>query len=205
MGREKVERAIKLIAQLSIDKSSTAFSKFIKAGAKIEMEKAYMSDISEVTERINAENDETVGVLVDLEGDNPFKFLFFINLSDSFILTDMILRKEPGTTKEFDLNASSAVQEIGNILACATANVFSADFKIKLRPTPPIMVHDFAGTVFKEHIMTAATGKDEILIIESKFCVVKNNVKCHVFILPIQKSAEILKNVADIVIERGGK
>ena len=193
----KVDKAVQLIAQLSIDKSSQVLSKLIKAGAKIEMEKASIEDISKVTERISAESDEVVGAFVDLIGDAPFKFLFFVKVSDCFLLTDILLKREQGTTKELDVYASSSVQEIGNILASSIANVFSTDFQIGMTPSPPIVVHDFAGTIFAEYILSATIDKDEILIIESKFTVIRTDIKCHMFILPIAESEKVLSDIAN--------
>lgn len=197
--KTKIDKAIKLIAQLSIDKSSQVLSKMVKTGASIDMENAYMADITEVTAQIMGEYDEVVATVIDLVGDAPFKFLFMVTLPGSFVFTDLMLRKEIGTTKEFDIYTSSAVQEIGNILASAITNVFSTDFQIALKPSPPIVLHDFAGAVFQEYIREAAEDKNEILIIESKFRVVRVDLKCHMFILPVKNSEKILSFIANAV------
>lgn len=192
----EVNKAIELIAKLSIDKASQVLSKVIKTGARIEMEDAYVADISQVTEKISAESDEVVGAFLDLEGDAPFKFLFFVKFSDSFALADLMLNRPLGTTKKFDIYAASAVQEIGNILGAAISNIFSADFQIEMSPTPPVIVRDFAGVIFEEYIISAAVEKNKIFIIESKFNVVKNDIKCYMFILPVQGSEKTLSRIA---------
>ncbi|HNX91075.1 MAG TPA: hypothetical protein PKG81_04390, partial [Candidatus Omnitrophota bacterium] len=74
----KLSRAVELISKLSIDKASQVFSKLIKSGARIELEKAYVADISEATAKIAADNNEVVGVYVDIVGDIPLKFLFYV-------------------------------------------------------------------------------------------------------------------------------
>lgn len=192
----EIDKAVSLIAKLSIDKSSQAFSKIVKTGAKIEMERAYMADISEATAKASYEDDAVVGAFIDLKGDAPFKFLFYVKTNDSLTLTDLILRKDIGTTKEFSLYSQSAVQEIGNVLASAISNVFAADFDIDLKPTPPTVVHDFAGTIFEEYLVDIAAEKNEVLIIESKFCVVSNDIKCSMFLLPYPGSEKVLKYIS---------
>jgi chemotaxis protein CheC len=193
---KKIDSAIRLIAKLSIDKSSQAFSKMIKAGARIEMEKAYMADISEATAKAYSEDAEVVGAFIDLTGDAPFKFLFYVTDKDSLVLTDLILRREVGTTKEFDLYAKSAVQEVGNILSSAISNVFSADFQIALKPTPPTVLHDFAGTVFEEYLVDIASERNEILIIESQFRIIQADIKCSMFLLPYPGSEKVLNYIS---------
>lgn len=192
----KIDKAVSLIAKLSIDKSSQAFSKIVKTGARIEMEKAYMADISEATASVNSEDREVVGAFIDLKGDAPFKFLFFVNAQDSLVLTDLILRRDVGYTTEFNLYTQSAVQEIGNVLASAISNVFAADFEIDLKPTPPSVVHDFAGTIFEEYLVDIASERNEILIIECNFCVVKDDIRCAMFLLPYPGSEKVLNYIS---------
>ncbi|MCK5579806.1 MAG: chemotaxis protein CheC [Candidatus Omnitrophica bacterium] len=194
--KKKIDRALKLIAGLSIDKSSQVLSKMIKMGASIEMRDVYMADISQLTANRTAEDEkEVVGAFIDLVGDAPFKFLFYVSADDSLVLTDLILRREVGTSKEFDLYSQSAVQEIGNILASAITNVFATDFQISMRPSPPVVVNDYASTIFQEYIMSAALERDEILIIETVFCVVQQDISCRMFILPMQESEKILNYI----------
>ena len=88
--KKKIDRALKLIAGLSIDKSSQVLSKMIKMGASIEMRDVYMADISQLTANRTAEDEkEVVGAFIDLVGDAPFKFLFYVSADDSLVLTDL--------------------------------------------------------------------------------------------------------------------
>ncbi|MCD4780389.1 MAG: chemotaxis protein CheC [Candidatus Omnitrophica bacterium] len=195
--RLKVDKALKLIAKLSIDKSSQVLSKMIKSGARIDLENVCVVDITEATEKVIGQSDqEVVGAFIDLVGDAPFKFLFYVNVADSLVLTDLILKREIGMTKIFDVYAQSAVQEMGNILSSAISNVFSSDFQISMAPTPPTVINDYASTVFTEYIMSVAVDKNEILIIESVFNIVATNIGCRMFILPVGESEKILSYVA---------
>jgi len=195
--QSRINNAITLIARLSIDKSSRTLSKFVRAGARIELERAYVVDVSEATKVIAHGESEVVGALVNLTGDAPFKFLFFVGLKDSFLLADLILRRPLGTTTGFDLYASSAVQEIGNVLATSISNVFATDFQIVMRSTPPMVLHDYAGTLFEEYILEAAVEKNELFIIETKFFVVEHNINCHMFIVPLHGSEDVLSSIAN--------
>lgn len=187
-----VNKAVKMIANLSIDAASRVLSKMVKAGATIELEKAYVADISEVTSKVTSEADEVVGAYIDLVGDAPFKFLFFVRPEDSMILTDLMLQKEIGSTNELDIYTRSVVQELGNVLASAVTNVFAKDFEIKMKPTPPIMIHDYAGTVFEEYIMQSGVERNELFVIESRFCIVSQDLKCYMFIVPMEGSETVL-------------
>jgi len=180
----KLLRAIRLVAQLSVDASSRLLSKMIKAGARISIDRTYMADVSEVTAKIASEVDDVAGAYIDLVGEVPFKFLFFVKVEDSLLLTDMILQRTPGSTKEFNLYAQSAVQEIGNIISSAISNIFSKDFNIALKPTPPTVIRDYAGVVFSEYLLDVAANDNEVFIVETVFNVIEKNIDCYMFLLP---------------------
>ena len=150
----------------------------------------------QVTERIGKNNDEVVGIFIDLKGMSVLSF-YFCETEDSFILADLMLRRAPGTTKEFDIYAQSAVQEIGNILASSISNVFSTDFHYLDQADSPTVIHDYAGTVFDEYIVRAAKESNEIFIIESKFEVVKHYIDCHMFVVPVAESEKILSYIVN--------
>ena len=195
----KISKAVELIAQLSVDRASQVLSKLIRSGARITLERAYMTDISEATAKINAqENDvEVIGSLVDMIGDAPFKFLFYADAPSCLILTDLILQREVGLTKEFNIYVRSTIQEIGNIMASAVCNVFASDFEIAMKPTPPKVVHDFLGTVFQEFVMGTAAERDEVMIIESRFYIVRYDVKCTIYILPFPGSDKTINYICN--------
>lgn len=195
----KISKAVELIAQLSVDKASQVLSKLVRCGARIVLEKAYMADISDATARVNAEetHSEVIGSMVDMIGDAPFKFLFYADAPSCLVLTDLILRREVGLAKEFDIYVRSAIQEIGNIMASAICNVFSTDFEIAMKPTPPKVIHDFVGTVFQEFVMGTASERDEILIIESTFHIISHDIKCNMFILPFPGSDKTINYICN--------
>ena len=196
MPPKDVHYVLRIVAKLSIDKASQVLSKMVRNGAKIDLEKVYVEDISSITEKIIlSETGDVVGAFVDLVGDIPFKFLFYVDAKDSMTLCDLILRRPEGTTRTVDPYTLSAVQELGNILSSAITNVFASDFQVSMKPRPPVVVHDYASTIFQEYIMDAAADQNEILMIESLFQVVRMNIKCRMFLLPKSDAQKTLANI----------
>lgn len=188
-----INRMVEMVAEQSIYKASLSLSKMLKAGASIDLKRIAMADIGEVTESVNQENEEVTGAFVDLTGDAPFKFLFYVDTKGAFVLTDLLLRKEPGYTTEMSEYVTSTIQEIGNILASAVANTFSADFRISMLPSPPVVVSDFSGALFQEFLMESAMTSDKVMLLESQFNVVKASLRCRMFIVPQSGSEKILE------------
>jgi len=193
MSNESVNRAIRLIAEQSIDKASQSLSKMLKAGAVIDLKRIDLVDISDVMADITGENQEVTGSFVDLRGDAPFKFLFYVQTQGAFLLTDLLLNKEPGTTGNYDEYVSGTIQEIGNILASAIANTFAGNFQMSFKPTPPVVFKDYAAVLLEEMIMQTASEDNKILLIESGLVVKKINLPCRIFIIPMPGSYKILE------------
>ncbi len=190
----KTQKGLQLIATLCVERCSQLLSKMLKTGARVELENIYYGDMTDISKRImNEKQAEIVATFIDLVGDAPFKFLFYTYLKDTFTITDLILQRPVGTTTEYDAYTASAIQELGNILASACTNILSRDFCINLKPSPPIVIKDFLSTVFQEYIMSIASEKDELLIMESTFITYKQNLECRMFILPLTSSEEVLQ------------
>jgi chemotaxis protein CheY-P-specific phosphatase CheC len=190
---EEEFKIIELISKISIDRASQVFSKIIKAGSKIEIVKFRKVDITEISEEIEKEDKEVSGAIVQLNGDTPAKLLFLVDLNNALILTDLFLRKELGSTKEFDIYVESTIQEIGNILASSITNVFVKDFDIDLYPEPPIVLNDYSSSIFNTILMDENyCFGNEILLVETKLFIVKVSIDCALFLLPTLESTKVL-------------
>jgi len=190
-----MNRAVELITRLSIDRASQVLSKMVRAGAKIVWEEMNEMDVAQLTERVSSEGDAVMGALIDLAGDIDLKFLCFLPERHACTVTDMILQKEIGTTREINELVRGAVQEIGNILASAVCNVFVSDFQIHMRPSPPMFVHDFQGSIFEEYLIRGVGDRNEIYVIETKFWIVRLDIPCSMYLVPAGGAKEMLMRI----------
>lgn len=187
-----INRLVKLVAEQSIEKSSEVLEKSLNTNARIDLKEVTLVDISDATAKAYEANQEVVGTLIDLVGDAPFKFLFYVNMSEVFMLTDLFLAQEVGTTKEFDDMSKSCIQELGNIISSAITNVFAANFQITMRPNPPTVLHDFSGSLFEAFVMEVAYEADQLLLIESAFQITEKEMGCKMYLLPVAGSEHLL-------------
>ena len=193
-----IDRVLRTVAEQSIDKSSQVLSKMLGVDVHIDLKRVAMEDVTTITESINAENGEVIAATIDLVGDAPFRFLFWVAIKDAFKLTDLFLRQEVGTTTAFDEYSSSTVQEIANIISSAVTNVFVANFQVSMRPEPPYVSHDFSGSIFAEFIMGVAMDRNDLLLVESRFQIAQCEMNCRMYLLPLVKSDETLSFAAGV-------
>jgi chemotaxis protein CheC len=188
-------RLLSFYARLAIDRASQVLSKILRKGASIELLDMSVADISLITERMGEGNIEVSAALTNFYEDFSCKFLLFVEMKDTFILTDLFLHKPIGTTKEFDIYVESTVQETCNILASCFCNVLGSHFGVKARPTPPVVINDYLGIVFSTFIMDRAFSEDQLLMLETRFRVLDYDIKCCVFALPAPEAVNTLISV----------
>lgn len=195
-------KILDIIVKISMDNASRSFSKTIKHAALIELVKTELVDISEITEEMDNDLREMVASLLRLEGSLSGKLMFMIPLDGALMLQDFYLQETPGTAKEFDELTEGTVQEIGNILASAIGNSFATGLGSILLPTPPLVLCDFAGTIFTQLIFEECIDNDKILLTETKFKLRDTEIDCYFFLLPdlntLEESLNRYDNVANL-------
>ncbi len=190
--KERIQRLLKLISAICVDKCSALLSKFIKKGARIDLEAISYRTNDEILMRFNMlKKKEVVASFIDFVGDAKFKFLFFVEDKDSQQLTNLILQKNLETEQDKALYSTSAIKEIANILASVCTNVFSRDFDIPIKPSTPFLKKDLLENILKEYIVSAAEHNNLILMMESVFIVIEHDIKCFMFIIPLKQTEKI--------------
>lgn len=192
----ETEKVMEFVIRHSIDRASQALSKILRAGARIELEYIDRVDISKWSEQL-IKKDETdmIGTMISLKGNISSKFLFLIRVQDAFIFTDLMLRNELGTTKNFDNLTKSAVQEISNILSGSIANTLAKDFNLNLWPVAPVTMYDYLGAIFSNFVVSGAATEDTIWLIHTKFYVVRMQIECELFLVMDSKDIISLKKI----------
>jgi len=185
-------RMLEIMMRLCIDNASRALSKSLRTGAKISLTKINLANFQEVTEKMNDDEREMTGIMVDFQGNVGCKLLFMLPIEGAKTLTDLYLRQPVGTTKEFGADTESVAQELGNILASYFSNTLVSDFNAALLPQPPQVHNDFAGVMFANLVLEQGICDDQLLLIETIFEICKTEVNCYLFILPEVASFEKL-------------
>lgn len=189
-------KILEIMSSLSIDRASRALSKSLRTGAKISLSKVFIADFNETTEKMNEDQREMTSVMVNFKGKEGCKFLFMLPLEGSLILTDLFLRQSIGTSKEFDVFAESAIQEVGNILASHISNALVSDFNATLIPEPPQVHNDYAGVIFSNLVLEQGMVDDQLLLIETIFEISGTELECYLFLVPEMTSFEkLLDNI----------
>ncbi|MGQ3685536.1 MAG: chemotaxis protein CheC [Candidatus Loosdrechtia sp.] len=178
------QKMLDIIVKIGVDNASRTFSKTIKHAVVIQLAKTEVVGISEITEEMNKDLREMVASLLRLEGTFKGKLLFMIPLDSALVLQDLYIGSLPGTSASFDEYTEATVQEIGNILASSIGNSLASDIGSTLLPTPPLVMCDFAGTIFTSLIFEDGIDNDSLLLTRARFKLHNTEIDCYFFLLP---------------------
>ena len=193
-GELKIDNIVRSLAQMSIDKSSLVLAKIINVPVKIEMDKIYSADVTDLTSAMNEQEARMLAAFIRINGEASFSFLLMADEPASLLLTDLMLKKPVGTNKEVGRYVRSTVQEIANILSSAIAGMLSNAFQMSLRASTPRVAYDYAGIVFQEFMMEVATDSDQLVVMENIFRLENHDIKCSMFIVPDRDINKVLES-----------
>jgi chemotaxis protein CheC len=100
-------------------------------------------------------------------------------------LCDILLRRSPGTTREFAAMEQSGIKEAGNILASAYLNALSDFMGMMLVPSVPSLVVDLSAAVLTTAYLNFGHDRDFVFCVDTSFRVEGTEpLRGHFLLLP---------------------
>jgi len=145
------------------------------------------------------------GVLLELRGDiSAYLYVIFTERSAQFII-ELLLGRTFGDTDDIEGDmGSSALKEVGNILASSFCDAISEFLGISVIPSPPVFACDMTGAILQRALIDIAGSADHVLMFRCDFkCEEEksndNNDKIYGYILlfPREESLKTLLSMLD--------
>jgi chemotaxis protein CheC len=190
--------ALKEVANIGAGHAATALSQLTNRRIMISVPEIFVARLEQVPDRLGDREEIVVGVLMHMLGDLTGRMLFTLPESDALLLCDMLLRHEPGATREFGELEQSALKEAGNILGGAYMNALSDFMGMMLLPSVPSLAIDMSGTVLTTAQLSFGRDKDMVFCVETNFSFQEadRTLRGHFLLLPDLAS---LKTIFDAV------
>ncbi len=111
-----------------------------------------------------------VGVYMYVDGDAPGHVAFLLPQRDAFHLVDQMTMQEPGTTQELDEMATSALKEMGNIMASGYLVAIGNMTGLNLLSSPPEILFDMTAAIVSTINAELVTNEASVLTILTEIC-----------------------------------
>jgi chemotaxis protein CheC len=178
--------ALREVANIGAGHAATALSQLTNRTIMIAVPEVNVRPLEEVTDLVGADDEIVAAVLMHMMGDLTGRTLVLFPQSSARALCDILFRRAPGTTRDFDAMEQSGLKEAGNILASAYMNALSDFMGMMLVPSVPSLVVDLSAAVLTTAYINFGHDRDFVFCVETSFRVegTTEPLRGHFLLLP---------------------
>ena len=160
-----MKQSLQKINKLASASASQALKKLFKQNVELKIPRAKIENIKKLKPIIDPE-EMTVGIYLPISGDAKGAALLVIPRETAFALSDMLLKKKPGSTRKLTRLDKAALKEVGNIICGQYFTVFSNMLGIKIVEQLPNFSYSMFGSIISDIIGKFSQLSNEALIVE---------------------------------------
>lgn len=163
-----MQEKLKEINKQAAMNASMALSKLIKRPVGIEIPKAEVKRVEELRPLIGL-GEIVAGIYLPVTGDIKGAALLVLPKESAFTMSDLLVKRKPGTTRKLTELDESALKEIGNIISGNYLTILSNILQVKIIEHLPSFSFDMFGAIVSQIIGEFARKVDKALVIELEF------------------------------------
>lgn len=182
---------LKEIGNIGAGNAITALSKMVSKRIDMNVPKVNIVEFKDVAELAGGPETIVSGIYFNVCGDISGSIMFLMDNISTRTLINWLMNKNE-TSMELDEIEVSALKEIGNILAGSYLSSISTLTGLKMTVSIPSLAIDMAGAIMSVPVILFGQVGDHVLLIETDFIEGLNRVKGNFFLIPDEKSFEIL-------------
>jgi len=148
--------------------ASEALSKLIDRQVEVEISKTEVKKVEDLSPLIGPE-EMVAGIYLPVTGDINGAALLIFPKETAFVLSDLLVKREPGTTHKLTELDKSALKEVGNIISGNYLTVLANVLQIKIIEHIPNFSFDMFGAIVSQIITDFAQKTEKALVIEIEF------------------------------------
>lgn len=167
--------------------ASAAMSKWTHGQVKLSLDELFESPIEEVSTALGMETDLLTAVAMLVEnasGEACGQIILGFDELNGRKLAACLLRRDPPESGNLTAIEESALMETGNILSSAYLNELTRLTSMKLRPSAPHLMQDFAASILQQALMSQAMVSETAIVSRTKFEFNQQTVRWSVFFVP---------------------
>lgn len=180
--------------------ASEALSKLIDSRISIRIPGVEVKEISKLSSTIFQE-EIVVGIYLPITGDLTGAALLVFPEQTAYELSDILVKRKPGTTRKLSELDKSALKEVGNILSGNYLAVISNLLKIKIIEHVPNFSFGMFGAIMSQVASKFAQEAEKALAVEIEFIFESMKLKGFFYLLfTLDKLNAILESPTDLRI-----
>jgi chemotaxis protein CheY-P-specific phosphatase CheC len=150
------------------EKCSEGLTKLLERPASVKFSNLALKSVSKLTQIVGTDT-LVAGVYIPLTGDIRGSSLLMFTQEDAFQVSDLLVRREPGTTRKLAPIDQAALKEMGNTVVGGYISIFSNHLQLKMVVNVPSYCCDIYGAVVSQMITKTEQSADRALVAQIEF------------------------------------
>ncbi len=162
---------LKEIGNIGAGNATTALAQMVNMKVDMSVPKVEVDPFSQLADFIGSEEEQVVGMLLQMSGDVDGMMMFFFNMRSAHNLVDMLMGRpitDDNDSDEFSEMDMSALSEIGNIISGAYLVALSKLTNLTIETSVPSMSIDMVGALLSVPAIEFGKLGDKLLFIQSQ-------------------------------------
>jgi chemotaxis protein CheC len=162
--------------------ASKALSKLVDQQVSVDICEVAVKKVEGLNPIIGPE-EIIAGIYLPVTGDIQGASLLIFPKETAFTLSDLLIKREPGTTRKLTELDESALKEVGNIISGNYFTILSNMLQVDIIEHIPNFSFDMFGAIISQIIVKFAQKAEKALVIEIEFNFKSLTLKGHFLIL----------------------
>ncbi len=188
--------ALKEIGNICAGNAATALSQLLNKKINIVVPRILLVRLEDVPMVVGGPDTLVAGLILKVLGDLPSHILFIFSQRDALTLASFMTRKKVTESSILGRLETSALKEIGVILASSYLGALGSFMGMGLVPAVPELIVDMAGSMIDYILIELSCNSEFALLVESEFKEPQASITGHFFLIPNASALEaILKAI----------
>lgn len=171
------------IGNIGSGNAATALSKMINKSVDMEVPSIEIVDTEKVVELFDNEEEITVGVYINFNGDINGTILTLLDKESSDNLVALLIGVKPQHNIYSEME-SSVIQELGNIMSSGYVNSISLLTSLDINISVPSVNIDMVSSILSVPAAEYGLESDKLILIENKLEIDNEKIKFYFFFMP---------------------
>ena len=169
------KRMLRTILGRGAESASQALSRWLGQEVRLTLGDVDQVELEQAAEALGPPETLVAACRMGLTGPLGGSIILCFQDRAGLALVDLLLRQSLSTTTEWGKVEKSAVMETTNIVGCAYLNALAEHLPSglgtagELAPTPPVFLHEFAGSLLEFALMDQALELERVLLVRTAF------------------------------------
>lgn len=157
------------IGNIGAGNATTAVAQMLGTRLDMEVPKVELMLASELGGAICNEEEEIVGIFLEVQGDIDGSMMFLMKMKSAHIIVNRLMMRDVEYSEPFSEMDLSALKEIGNIIAASYLSALATLTQMKIVPSVPHISVDMAAAILSVPAIMFGQYGDNALFIETEF------------------------------------